>query len=209
MKKILKKIVPTITLLIVCAVSALLLFYVRDLTATKDESPVTPEMLTALDEIYGESKYFSLIDTPVATSETTYVSLALRDGGNSAYVIVSDGYSKEGLTLLVGLDESGAVKGIKVLSSLETPGLGSKVDDPEYMKQFEGYTYNHLPAIEAPDETEYKVRFPVSDEELLELKLADVPTDQGFDFDAITGATLSSNGVYEAVKLAVIANREV
>jgi Na+-translocating ferredoxin:NAD+ oxidoreductase RnfG subunit len=165
--------------------------------------------LTALDEIYGESKYFSVIDTPVATSETTYVSVAMRDGGNSAYVIVSDGYSKEGLTLLVGLDENDAVKGIKVLSSLETPGLGSKVDDTAYMAQFEGYTYNHLPAIEALDETEYSVRFAVSDEELMELKLADVPTDKGFDFDAITGATLSSNGVYEAVKLAVIANREV
>ncbi|MDR0943511.1 MAG: FMN-binding protein [Ruminococcus sp.] len=209
MKSKLKKIVPTITLLIVCAVSALLLVFVHDLTSVRDESKVTPEILTALDEIYGESKYFSVIDTPVAVSETTYVSIAMRDGGNSAYVIVSDGYSKEGLTLLVGLDENGAVKGIKVLSSLETPGLGSKVNSPEYMAQFEGYTYNHLPAPEAPDNTKYKVRFPASDEELLELKTADVPTEQGFDFDAITGATLSSNGVYEAVKLAVIANREV
>jgi electron transport complex protein RnfG len=207
--KIIKKALPTITLIIVCAVSALLLVFVHDLTEGKDESKVSPEMLTALDEIYGESKYFSLIDTPVATSETTYVSIALRDGEKTAFVIVSDGYSKEGLTLLVGLDEYGAVKGIKILSSLETPGLGSKTENPEYLSQFEGFTIGHLPPEAVPDDTKYRVRFAADEKELAQLKAAQIPPQTAFEFDAITGATLSSNGVYEAVKLAVIAYREV
>jgi electron transport complex protein RnfG len=209
MRDKLKKIIPTITLILVCAVSAFLLYFVHDLTAVSESEAITPEIRAALTEIYGNADGFTAIDTPVAVFETTYIQTAVRDGENTAFVVVSDGYSKEGLTLLVGLDDSGAVKGIKVLESLETPGLGSKVDDPEYLNQFNGFSYDKLPAEDTPDETKYRVRFAVSKEELAALKAADSPTEQAFDFDAVTGATLSSNGVYEAVKLAVIANREV
>ncbi|MDR0986695.1 MAG: FMN-binding protein [Ruminococcus sp.] len=208
--KFIKKAIPAITLLIICAVSALLLVFVHDLTAVDEAGNVTPEIKAALAGIYGDTEEFTVYDTPLGGSETAYVNMSLRgDGGDYAFIIVSNGYNKEGLTLLIGLDSAGAVKGIVTLESSETPGLGTKTDSPEFMGQFIGFTIDEVPAPVTPDETVYKVRFAKSKEELEALKASQPEVPASFEWDAITGATLSSNGVFDAVKLAVTAYREV
>ncbi|MDR0904464.1 MAG: FMN-binding protein [Ruminococcus sp.] len=208
--KFMKKAIPAVTLLIICAVSALLLVFVHDLTAVDEETAITPEIEAALYGIYGASEEFTVYDTPLGGSETAYVNMSLRgDAGDYAFIIVSNGYNKEGLTLLVALDSTGAVKGIVTLESAETPGLGTKTDSPEFMGQFSGFTIDDLPIELPPDETIYKVRFAKSEVELEALKASQPEVPAAFEWDAITGATLSSNGVYEAVKLAVTAFREV
>jgi Na+-translocating ferredoxin:NAD+ oxidoreductase RnfG subunit len=108
----------------------------------------------------------------------------------------------------VGLDNTGAVKGIETISSLETPGLGTKTNEPDFRSQFIGYHSDHLPAPEVQDNTEYKVRFARSKTELEKLKAMQSKKAVTFEWDAVTGATLSSNGMYEAVKLAVISYEE-
>jgi electron transport complex protein RnfG len=208
--KFIKKAIPAITLLVICAVSALLLVFVHDLTAADESESITPEISDALAAIYGEAEEFTIYDTPLGGSETAYVNMSLRgNAGDTAFIIVTNGYNKEGLTLLIGLDNAGAVKGIVTLESAETPGLGTKTDSPEFMGQFVGFALDDVPEPVTPDETIYKVRFAKSEAELEELKASQPETPQSFEWDAITGATLSSNGVYEAVKLAVIAYREV
>ncbi|MDR0974999.1 MAG: FMN-binding protein [Ruminococcus sp.] len=206
----LKKAIPALTLLIICAVSALLLVFVHDLTASDEGAAITPEIISALSEIYSESEEFSVYDTPFGGSETAYVNMSLRgDAGDYAFIIVTNGYNKEGLTLLIGLDSNGAVKGIVTLESAETPGLGTKTDSPEFMGQFLGFTFEDLPDDIPPDDTVYRVRFAKSKAELEALKETQPEAPVSFEWDAITGATLSSNGVYEAVKLAILAYSEV
>jgi electron transport complex protein RnfG len=208
--KFIKKAVPAITLLVICAVSALLLVFVHDLTAVDESESITPEISEALAAIYGNGEEFTIFDAPVGGSETAYVNMSLRgNSGDTAFIIVTNGYNKEGLTLLIGLDSAGAVKGIITLDSAETPGLGTKTDNPEFMGQFVGFTFDDVPEPAEVDDTVYKVRFAKSAAELEELKASQPETPQSFEWDAITGATLSSNGVYEAVKLAVIAYSEV
>ncbi len=62
-------------------------------------------------------------------------NIAVTSDGRTAVEIVADGYSKGGLDVLIGFDESGTVCGIEFVSLGETPGLGSKVRDEE---QFRG-----------------------------------------------------------------------
>jgi electron transport complex protein RnfG len=205
-----KQLIPALTLILVCAVSAVLLSLVHDATAVDDSGTVTPAVQTALNEIYGNDD-FEIITLPdVQSDETAYISLSLKDSsGQAAFVVVSDGYSKGGLTLLVGLDNTGTVKGIVTLESGETPGLGSKTDTPDFRGQFEGFVIDNIPEQTPPDENAYTVRFAASKEELEKLKAAVPEPVVLFEWDAITGATMSSNGMYNAVKLAVTAFEEV
>ena len=66
-------------------------------------------------------------------------NIAVTTDGRTAVEIVADGYSKGGIDILIGFDESGAVCGIEFVSLGETPGLGSKVRDEESFRgQFIG-----------------------------------------------------------------------
>jgi Na+-translocating ferredoxin:NAD+ oxidoreductase RnfG subunit len=207
---LLKKAVPAITLLIVCAVSALLLVFVHDLTAADEGNTVTLEISASLAEIYGVDSEFTIYDTPLGGSESAYVKMSLRNSDNEhAFIIVSNGYNKEGLTLLVGLDKFGMVKGIVTLESSETPGLGTQTNTPAFLDQFIGYSLSDVSKPLPADNTDYSIRFAKSRDELEALKKAQPELPESFEWDAITGATMSSNGVYEAVELAVIAYSEV
>ena len=92
------------------------------------------------------------------------------------------GYSSE-IETLVGIDTSGVVCGIKILSQTETPGLGTKIVEkrygetsPWFQQQFINKSYNQL----------YLKK--------------DKPTGT---IDAITGATISSVAVTSSVQQAV------
>ena len=66
-------------------------------------------------------------------------AVAVTSDGKTAIQVCTDGYSKDGINILVGIDENGAVSGIEFVSLGETPGLGSKVRDIEtFREQFYG-----------------------------------------------------------------------
>ncbi len=92
-----------------------------------------------------------------------------------AYNTVASGYGGE-IELLVALENTDmtegniVIKGISILSQSETPGLGAKIEEETFLQQFE--------------ETNVE-----------EVQLAD----DGGDIDAISGATISSEAVVDAV----------
>ena len=91
----------------------------------------------------------------------------------AAFTIVSpSGYSGD-IEILVGVDTAGVVTGLKILKHLETPGLGSKIETPEFGGQYLGKS----------------LRDP---ETWAVLK-------DGGTFKQITGATISSRAVTSAV----------
>ena len=47
------------------------------------------------------------------------------------------GYSA-GLNVTVGIKNDGSVAGVDIGSHSETPGLGAKADDPDYLSQYTG-----------------------------------------------------------------------
>ena len=87
-------------------------------------------------------------------------------------VVAPDGYSGN-IDVMVGIDPSGTVVGIEILSHNETPGLGDKIAFPEYKKTFAGKNL---------DNADWRVK------------------KDGGEFDQITGATISPRAVVGAVR---------
>jgi len=82
------------------------------------------------------------------------------------------------IDIMVGVDIKGKITGIKIISSSETAGLGSKAERPEFLQQYIGKsTANTLKVI--------KNATPKDDE-----------------IEAISGATVTSNAVTDGVNAA-------
>ena len=100
-------------------------------------------------------------------------TIAVTPDKKTVIQVITDGYSKDGINILVGFDAQGSISGIEFVSLGETPGLGSKVrDEADFRKQFYGLSQ---------------------------------PSDS---FDAVSGATFSSNGMKHAVDTALKAYNE-
>ena len=97
--------------------------------------------------------------------------------GDVGYVVeVKPATSFSGnFTLMVGVDATGACSGVSITSTGETSGLGSNASKEDFRAQFTGAT------------GEVKV------------------TKDGGTIDALTGATITSRGVCEAVSSAIAA----
>ena len=92
-----------------------------------------------------------------------------------AVVSVGDQAYSGTITTLVGLDLEGTVTGIEVLKHAETPGLGAKIEECGWRSQLVG---------QGPDTMVWKV------------------TKDGGDVDAISGATISSRSMINAIEKA-------
>lgn len=107
-------------------------------------------------------------------------------GGEAIGIVVTTkpyGYSSTPMTLLVGIDRQGKILAAKVTSQSETPGLGTKAAEPEFLTQ---------PAIaKATVQNELKVK------------------KDGGVVDAVSGATLSSRAVVRGINAASALYRAV
>ncbi|QSP94238.1 electron transport complex subunit RsxG [Marinobacter salinisoli] len=114
--------------------------------------------------------------------------IARQDGeatGMILPVVAPDGYSGD-IRLLVGLDMSGTLLGVRVTSHKETPGLGDRIEvrKSDWIKAFEGETLGEPPF------RKWNVR------------------KNGGQFDQFTGATITPKAVVNAVQRALIYFRE-
>lgn len=104
--------------------------------------------------------------------KTSLIYQGLDDKGKVigfAFVGEANGYGGT-VRVLVGVaEDSSKILNVKVLEHTETPGLGSKIEDESFRKQFVG-------------------------------KTVDDPIKLGQDIDLISGATVSSRAVAEAVR---------
>ncbi|MCR5167757.1 MAG: FMN-binding protein [Oscillospiraceae bacterium] len=141
-----EKIMPPLVLMLICSVCCALLVIAYELTYVDTTGMVTDKMKESLVEIYGTSDGFEMlknedgtVNSLDAAADKAKVDSVLRDAnGRCAFEITASGYSKDGLYMLVGIDENGAVKGVSIMSIGETPGLGTKVQDDKFKGQFSG-----------------------------------------------------------------------
>ncbi len=132
------KVFPTLVLTIICVVASLLLVFAHELTKDSIAEQKEKKFSSSVESLFGkvDSK---LLDSNFGNDEIE--AIAVTSDGRTAIQVIADGYSKEGINILVGIDENGAVSGIEFVSLGETPGLGSKVRDQEdFRKQFYGET---------------------------------------------------------------------
>lgn len=100
------------------------------------------------------------------------VYIIYEDGEKAGYAFRASGSGYGGnIDIMVGLDSGFGIKGVSILSQTETPGVGNKITESSFTDQFKGLSASDI-ALKS----------------------------EGGKIDAITGATISSRAVVDAVK---------
>jgi electron transport complex protein RnfG len=100
------------------------------------------------------------------------VYIIYQDEAKAGYAFKASGSGYGGdIDIVVGLDNNFGIIGISILSQTETPGVGTKITESSFTDQFKGLSVSDI-ALKS----------------------------EGGKIDAITGATISSRAVVDAVK---------
>ena len=171
-------IAPIAALLVIAVVSAFVLGEVHEITLDPIQEAKDARELKAISEVVEDFDNDPFEERKVIVTKNRRHKLdmypARKDGQLHSVAIKS--YTNTGfagrIELMVGFNADGSVNNFKVLSSHETPGLGAKIDEPKFKKQFKGMH---------PQRHAFKVR------------------QDGGKIDAVTGATISSRAIIRAI----------
>lgn len=159
-----------IILMVVCFTASLVLAVTYKLTSTKIEEQMTVQEKEALEEVLTDADEF----TQKKIDGLDYYE-GLKDKNLIGYVLKVRGKGYGGnIDMLVGIGSQGEIKGVEVLSQEETPGLGSRITE---IKQ----------GAKKPWFLEQFKGKAAGD-----LKMSGI--------QAVSGATISSKAVLEAIK---------
>lgn len=171
---------PTIVLTAITTIVALLLIVTHIFTYVDTSGVITDKLMDACVEAMGEGEFAIVSDWQAEgygiDKPDNVEKLIKKSDGSIAFEIITNGYSKKGLDLLVAMNPDGSVKAVSVVSVSDTPGLGTKVKDSAFLAQFSG--------------------------KLGQLTVVKKQPDGDGEVQAVTGATYSSKGVTEAVNIA-------
>ncbi len=173
-----KNMVISLTLISLTAAAGLGMIY--ESTKGPIEQSVLNKKIEAIKQVvpeFNNNPYEEMLRVSTGAGDSLDVYPAKMNDNTVGYAITT--YSKNGfsgdISLMVGFRADGSIHNIAVLEQKETPGLGTKMNEPFFKDQFKDKN---------PAETIIKVR------------------KDGGQIDAITSATISSQAFCEAVQLA-------
>ena len=170
------------TLTVIAILSALVLSHVYNLTKEPIAKAKDNRELEAISEVVSEFDNDPFAEKMIISTTDKKDKLeffpARKNGVINSFAIKT--YSNSGfggrLEMIVGFYIDGAIKNFKITQHQETPGLGSKADEPKFKQQFDGFN---------PSKHKFKVR------------------QDGGEIDAITAATITSRAVIDAITRAI------
>jgi len=163
----LKKVFPIISVTVVVFIAVTLLGLTDSVVRPKIEWQKEQKIQRILYEIFPDMTEYTLEDD-------IYIIYSDEAKVGFAFLAVGKGYGGL-IDILVGLENETTIKGVTIVSHLESPGLGARIIESSFRDQFVG------------------------------VNIADVALRQkGGEIDAITGATISSKAVVEAIRDAAI-----
>ncbi|MBR5376332.1 MAG: FMN-binding protein [Lachnospiraceae bacterium] len=174
---------PVIILTIICAATTALLavtnFFskpVIERNLAESARQTRLELLPGADDFQDETGTFGTL----AANEKARVTevFAASNGSGYVYTVKSKSFGGD-MTMMVGVGQDGSVTGVKVTEHADTPGVGTKDHDPDYLAQYIGRTV---------------------------LQSENVKKEA--DFDYITGASVTGTAVHEGVYAALQQYRE-
>ncbi len=182
-----KYIKPVIVLSLITTIVSALLIVTYNLTYVDTSGIITDELREKCVYLMGEGEYSIVTDWQAEgysiQKPDNVEKLIKKADGSVAFQIVTSGYNKNGLDLLVAMNADGTVKGVSVVSISETPGLGTEVDNEDFLSRFVGLG----------DSVTIVKSKPVNESEV----------------EAVTGATYSSKGVASAINIAIETYKEM
>lgn len=167
-----------------CTLATALLLLGNIVTEAPIEERRKEDLLASLSQVVPPEHYENdLIENPIEVKDSTgqihTVYRGLKDGRVTAlaYPIGAPGYAGE-ISLILGVDATGKILGVRVLSHAETPGLGDLIeaDKSDWILGFNGLSLKEQP------EEQWKVK-----------------KDGGL-FDSFSGATITPRAVVSAIR---------
>ncbi|PKM54525.1 MAG: FMN-binding protein [Firmicutes bacterium HGW-Firmicutes-3] len=151
---------------------------------TKEPIRIQQEKLknNALKAVVFEASDFTIVDLEEGANEQGIMNLyeATKDGtviGYAFEMTATEGYGGN-IALMVGIGIDDQILGVDVIKHNETPGLGAKITEPAFKSEFEGQPVDPLTVIKG------------------------APTGNPGDITSISGATITSVSVTNAVNVA-------
>jgi electron transport complex protein RnfG len=156
---------------IICLVATLVLAVTYEVTRPKIEKVLASEEAAALKAILPGADSF----TEKSSDGIEYFE-AYKSGSLAGYCVrvTASGYNGY-IRIVVGVDTGGVIKGVEVLEQSETPGLGAKISE----------------ILPGENEPFFLRQFKGKQARTVAVKK---------DIDAITGATISSAAVTDAIR---------
>jgi electron transport complex protein RnfG len=174
MREILKLV---LALGLISSLAGVILAFTNKVTAQPIERAAQAEVRQALSMVLPayDNEPDTTVLTVVESNQPWRIHVARKDGRyvGAAFVASSSKGYGDAIGVMVGVTAADIVKQVRILSQKETPGLGTKVTEAPFRTQFDG---------KPVEGTVWAVR-----------------KDQG-DFDGVTGATISSRAVLEAIR---------
>ncbi len=178
--KIFLKMLATLT--IIAVLSAFVLASVYKLTEKPIQEAKDQRELEAISQVVEAFDNNPFAEKMIITTPDKKHRLELfparKNGSINSFAIKT--YSNSGfggrMELIAGFYIDGSIKSFKIIEHHETPGLGSKADEPKFKNQFDGFN---------PGKHKFKVR------------------QDGGDIDGITAATITSRAVIDAIQRAI------
>ena len=166
-----------VVLTLVCLIAALALAGVDRLTKEPRLEQKRLAHLKAIKSVLPPFDNDPMKDKREIEGITFYLGKKEGEITGVAFSSKGEGYSGF-ITIMMGVNpEDDSITGIEILEHMETPGLGANIEKEEFKNQFKEKS--------------------LANSKLVDGRLA-VKKDKG-DIDALTGATISSRGVTEAV----------
>ncbi|MFI1773004.1 RnfABCDGE type electron transport complex subunit G [Thalassobellus citreus] len=170
-----------VSLLLITLISGFALGFVNDLTIEPKAKAKLEKKVNAIKLVLPEFDNNPVEDVKkiktAVSKDSVEVYPAFKNNQFVGAAVIS--YSEKGFSglvkIMVGFKADGAIKNIAVLEQKETPGLGTKMKDESFLRQFRDKN---------PDTFNLKVK------------------KDGGDIDALTGATISSRAFSESAKMA-------
>jgi electron transport complex protein RnfG len=170
---------PTVVLLIICLVVSAALAFTYQLTAPQIEKINKENADAARLAVLPDADSFTAVEGDLPEGVAEYY---VADNGSGVVVTAQNKSFGGTITVMVGFDTEGAITGVKITDHSDTPGLGTKAQDAAYLeKQYTGKTSTD--------------------------NAGNIKKDS--QIEAVTGATVSSNGIYGAVNYAIAAFGEM
>jgi electron transport complex protein RnfG len=176
--KAMVKLIGVLTL--TCLLSALGLAYVNKLT----EEPIAEQKrlakLRAVNSVlppFDNDPVKEKKELKIEGKKITFY-IGKKEGKIVGVAFLQEGEGYGGfIKVMLGITPEGEIGGVEILEHLETPGLGARIEEPQFKEKFKGKS--------------------LANSKLAKGKLA--VTKDGGDIDALTGATISPRGVVSAV----------
>lgn len=170
--------IPTVSLLVICIVVTACLAVTNHITAPKIAALQAQMQEEAKKAVLKDASSFSEEKTVEADgAEYSYFEGFSESGENAGFVFSTSakGYGGD-IAIMVGVDQNGKVAGLQLLTINETAGLGMNAKNDRFLNQFLGKQGEIGVAKSSPKDNEIQ---------------------------ALTGATITSKAVTEAVNTAL------